>query len=188
MVDIADDINTATTVAMTETNTASTDLTRVARSSQQPGNHSTASTRHHQADTSPLHSMPSLYSGMMPQRITPKVNNSIRLTAHGLIPSIQIISTGVSIHALPTFTVPSGMVLPQLLLRTPPTKAFNFQQVIANMHFDKDLGKKKTRMANHWHVNTLHESNQPPETHQSSQQCTSTLASISSIRESANDS
>ncbi|GMN60750.1 hypothetical protein TIFTF001_029828 [Ficus carica] len=76
--------------------------------------------------------MPSLPSVMIPQDTAPTVNNLIRLTTHGLIPSIQTPTIRVSIPAMLTFTVPSGTVLPQPLLETTSTKTFNMQQAIAN--------------------------------------------------------
>lgn len=69
--------------------------------------------------------VPSLYSVMMPQGTTTIISNSIRVTSPGLIPSIPVTSNGVSIHALPTFIVPLGTVLPHPFYITPLTEAFN---------------------------------------------------------------
>ncbi|GMN61794.1 hypothetical protein TIFTF001_030878 [Ficus carica] len=55
-------------------------------------------------------------SGLMtPQGTTSAISNLIRVTASGSITSILDTSTGVSILAWPTYTVPPGTILPQPL-------------------------------------------------------------------------
>ncbi|GMN60434.1 hypothetical protein TIFTF001_029519 [Ficus carica] len=94
-----------------------------------------------------LHSMPSLYSVMMPQDIAYTINNLIRFTTCNSIPSIPITSTGVSIPVLPTSTVPSGTVQPQPLLGAPLTEAFNMRQVITNVVSNQVKTKRRMLQA-----------------------------------------
>ncbi|GMN57769.1 hypothetical protein TIFTF001_026877 [Ficus carica] len=132
LADITDVDNTATTATMTETNATPTDLMRGSGTSQQPANNFAACTRLQPVGAgqsqeaidrgivelkakneelrrafmpySPLHLMQSLYSMMMPQGTTFTVSSSIGVTVLGSTPSIPIISTEVSILALPTYS------------------------------------------------------------------------------------